>query len=374
MTAHSRLGPSSSERWLNCPGSVLLTKDMPDTSSEYAREGTAAHTLSEWARRENKPVSDYIGRSIEVEGQTFTVDREMADAVQVFVDYCDQLGGYAFFEERVQYDDYAPGGFGTADVIRVDGGVCYVTDLKHGRGVKVDARDNPQLKLYALGTYLSLKWLFPDIKEFRLAIVQPRLDHIDEWSITLDDLLHWAETVVRPAAMRAMLPGQPLVPGDHCQFCPAKVVCRAREQWVLDTVRNEMGDLDAPLLTNDEIAALLPRIESIRRWCGDLERYAFREVSGGRAVGDYKIVEGRSTRTWANEAAAIEYLDHMLGEDAYEPRKLISPAQAEKRLGKKNEVLQTLVTKPKGAPKLAPGSDPRPAIQIDVTQEFEVLE
>ena len=384
---HSPLGPSAAERWLNCPGSVLLTRDIPDHSSDFANEGTAAHTLSEWCRNEQTPAKHYKGMEINVKTEdgikVFKIDAEMINKVQEFLNYVNQFGGDAFYELRAVFDHWVPGGFGTADDVRIQDGVCVVTDLKYGKGVQVYAEDNPQTKLYALGTYQQLRHLY-DFDRFQLNIHQPRLDHIDEWEISLPELLVWAEDVVKPVAAIAMKPGAPIVPGVWCQFCKIKTTCKVRAEAVLETVVEDFVNLDAingsevlqsAVLTNDQMAHILPKLDMIKAWCTDLEVRAVREILQGHQVGDYKLVEGRSNRKWRDESNAEAALrECKLKVSEIFKSTLISPTEAEKLLGKKHPVIISQVIKPRGKPKLAPGSDKRPAMVISAEDEFADLD
>lgn len=226
---HSELGPSSSDRWMNCPGSVLATRGMKG-QSEYAAEGTAAHELSKWVRETGKPALDWKGTTIVVGDYQFKVGKPMIDSVQTFVDDCAKLPGDAYFEERVDYEEIVPGGFGTSDDIRITEGLCTVTDLKHGTGVKVFAKENSQLKLYALGTYWKHRWLY-EFDRIVLRICQPRLRHFETDEISLGHLLQWGFDVVRPAAKIAMTPGAPIVAGPWCKFCKIKETCKVRADY-----------------------------------------------------------------------------------------------------------------------------------------------
>lgn len=380
--AHSILGPSASERWLSCPGSVLLTKNMPDPGSWFAAEGTAAHTVSDWTRRQNQKAHSYIGRVLKVDEHEFVVDQEMADSVDDFVTTVEQIPGVPLYEARVHYTSWVPGGFGTLDDGRLNGKVAHVTDFKHGKGIQVFAKNNSQLKLYAVGVLHDLGWLWPELDTFVLGIIQPRLRHEDRFEVKKSELLEWMRDEVQPIAERAMLPGAPLKAGSWCQFCPAKRVCKVRADFVLKTVSGEFGDLDSPqnlaVLTNDDIAAILPHLENVKKWCGDVESHALSQLAKGAPVGKWKVVEGRSNRAYsASEAEVVAKLEPILGDDLWTEPEVISVAQAEKKLGgpkKAAPVLAGLVTKPRGAPKLASGDDPRPAMVVDVTTEFVDLD
>ena len=379
---HSEVGPSASERWLECPGSVLLSRDVEDQSSWFAAEGNVAHDLSERCRNEGKPAEHWRGTKVKVDDFEFEIDQEFIDNVDEFVEWVEQWPGEALVEARVSYEEYVPGGFGTLDDGRVIDGLCRITDLKYGKGVQVYAKDNPQLKLYALGTYLKLKDKYK-FRDFILTIHQPRLNHVDSFEITLDDLLEWAETVVKPTAAIALQPNAPLKAGDHCRFCPIRKPCKVRADYVLNSVSDEFDDLDEKeikLLTLSEVGMLLPRLPNIKKWCDDLEAYAKEQVAMGKPVvhpdtGPYKIVEGRAVRNWIGsdddvfDALALEFDDA----DRLWERKLLSPAKAEKALGKKIDI-SDLIEKPPGSPTLVPGTDKRPPMEIKVENEFEDLD
>lgn len=226
---HSDLGPSSSERWMNCPGSVLATKGMKGQST-YAAEGTAAHELSKWVRETGKPALDWKGTTLVVGEYEFKVGKPMIDSVQTFVDDCDKLPGDAYFEAMVHYDHWVPGGFGTGDDFRIQDWLCNITDLKHGTGVKVFAKDNSQLKWYAIGTYSRWSWLY-EFNRFVLRIDQPRLKHFEEFEISLGHLMQWAYDVGRPAAKLALTPGAPIVAGSWCKFCKIAKTCQVRADY-----------------------------------------------------------------------------------------------------------------------------------------------
>jgi hypothetical protein len=380
-SSHSDVGPSGAERWIHCEGSVLLTRGMKSPDTIYSAHGTAAHTVSEWCRVENKHASHYLGRVLKVGAFEFTVDDEMVAAVDAFVSYVEQFPGVPLYEVRVHYDEFVPGGFGTLDDARLQDRVARVTDFKFGTGVQVSAQDNAQLKLYAAGLRQDFGWLW-DFERFILAVHQPRLDHIDEFEIKTTELMEWMRDVVAPAAERAALPGAPLKAGSHCQFCPAKRVCKVRADFVLQTVAGEFGDLDAPqnlaLLTNDEVAKILPNLDIVRKWCKDVEAHALGELARGQPVGDWKVVEGRSNRAYsASEGEIARTLEPLLGGELWNPPTLKSPAQVETLLGgkaKAKDVLAPIVHKPKGKPTLVPGSDRRPEMVIDVTADFGDLD
>jgi hypothetical protein len=199
---------------------------MPGQVSIYAAEGTAAHTLSEWCREQSVSALHFKGQILKVDSYQFKVNKAMIAAVDEFCAYVAKLPGIPFYEKRVSYEPWAKGGFGTLDDGRL-ANVCYITDLKFGKGIQVFAKDNVQLMLYALGLYHHYRHIF-DFDRFVLTVFQPRLKHTDVWEISLRDLLEWADYVVEPIATRALLPGAPFKAGPWCRFCPAKDVCRTK--------------------------------------------------------------------------------------------------------------------------------------------------
>lgn len=246
--AHSVLGPSSAERWLNCPGSVLLPGEAPQ--SEYAAEGTAAHTLSEWVRN-GRPLSEFKGKLLKVGDYEFKVGKNMMDSVQTFVDEVNAEGpGPALTEERVNYEEIVEGGFGTMDHARLRDGWCSVKDFKHGKGVVVGAKENSQLMLYALGVWFKYKWVY-EFDQFELSICQPRVKHFDAWEISLGRLLQWAYDVVRPGARRALMPDAELKAGSWCKFCKVKDTCSVRAAYKANHERSPDRPEDAFVNLNE---------------------------------------------------------------------------------------------------------------------------
>jgi Protein of unknown function (DUF2800) len=218
---HFALGPSSSERWLNCPGST------GQGQTEYAAEGTCAHTLSEWVRLSGKPAEHWKGVTLQSGEFQFKVGKGMIDSVNTFVEDVVKEGpGAALVEEKVGYNELVAGGFGTADHARLLDWVCRVKDFKHGKGVVVAAKENTQLMLYALGIYFKYRWIY-DFDKFVLSICQPRVHHFDEWEVSLGKLLEWGFDVVRPGALRVH-PDAPRVAGPWCKFCGHKNDCPVR--------------------------------------------------------------------------------------------------------------------------------------------------
>lgn len=354
---HAVLSASGAERWLNCPGSVALTRDLPDTTSSYAEWGTRCHELGELALR-NRLLGEHV---VFEEGK---YDAEMFEAVAAYRSFAEKLldehaeKPIIFIEARLDFSRWVPGGFGTADLVLVfpQARKAYMVDLKGGQGIKVYAEQNPQLMLYGAGT-LDLLDCMVEIDEIELCIAQPRLDHFDRWAISTADLLAWLAKV-KPVAEDAYRGSAKLAAGDWCTFCKVKNTCpeRAREAVALF----EEHDVTPGLLTMEQIAALLPKLPRILSWAKGIQDFAYEQAfQHGAKVPGYKLVAGRSTRKWSDEKRVAEVLaEEGFTEDDIWTKKLIGLTEAEKLVGKKHRVFE-LTVKTEGKPTLVPESDQR---------------
>lgn len=392
---HSELGPSSSDRWINCPASVRATRGKPNQSTEWTAQGSAGHALAELARKESVPVKHYKDWTIKVEGREYKVDNEFISGVQEYLDLCDEKAppdSIQMSEVRVQYARWIPGGFGTTDDLRIHHDVFRDTDLKYGKGVQVWAQGNSQIRLYGLGAYEEFKWLGYRPSKFILGIHQPRLSHYDEEELSYKELMEWANDVL-PKAYKEVGEGTRFNPGPHCKFCKIRATCRVRTNAMLETVLRDFEDLDElesrsaaaveyimnAELTPDELAKILPALENIKKWAAHVELHATKSLIHGEAIGDWKLVEGRSNRKFIGsdeEVVGALTLAGVPEDECYRPREVRSPAQIEEVIGKKafKAIADGLVHKPPGKPKLAPGSDKRPPMQHSVLEEFENLD
>lgn len=384
---HAELSPSSAHRWIACPGSVALCRGLPDEGSSFAREGTIAHALAQRCLTDGTDAAAHLDTVIADGDAEGTVTADMAENVQVHLDYVRNLGAdVVMVEESVPIDHITleEGARGTADVIAVKGTTMHVIDLKYGRGVRVDSEENPQLALYALGAMALYGDLF-DVQSLRVSIVQPRLNHISEWEVPISWLAGFAEKT-RRAAVRAMQPTEFLRAGeDQCKFCRAKGHCPELARVSLEAVVGEFPDLSAdpaPLveaatrreLSTGDLSRLLPLLPLIEDWCGAIRGRALRELENGASIPGWKVVAGREgQRKWINEAeAARVLLEAGLGEDDIYTRELLSPTQAGKNKRLAGVDLSDLVARAPGKPTLVPESDPREAIGA-VEDAFSVL-
>lgn len=376
--AHALLSASGASRWINCPPSARLTEHIPDTRSGYADEGTAAHELSEIKlRRSLYPCNSQERKRLADALEQFKATNpyygpEMENAVQDYVDIVNERFMEAkarssdtlvLLEERLDFTEWVPDGYGTGDVVFISDGVLEIIDLKYGKGVPVSAVGNAQIRLYALGAWSGYSYLY-DIQEVRMTIVQPRLDAISTDVISIDELLEWAESVVKPAAALADAGEGEFKAGDHCRWCKVKATCRARADANMAALEYEFRD--PALLTLEEIGSILFVAEQLKTWAKDVEEYAFEQAKRGNKIPQWKLVEGRSNRTITDKEAAMAILSKAFREtDRFlKPQELLGIGELEKRIGKKKlaELLDGLIVKPPGKPVLVPESDKRPEL------------
>ena len=370
-TKHARLSASSAFRWINCPGSVALSDQCPaPASSSYADEGTLAHAIGELKLRY---VNDEISkRQLNAKMKPLLQNEyycgEMEEATGYYADAViealEAAGEDAelMIEQQFSLSRWVPEGFGTSDAVVIGGGVIQVIDLKYGKGIKVDARNNPQLRLYGLGAANLFDSLY-DFDTVRMTIIQPRLDHISTEELPLSELLAWAEDDVKPRAQMAMDGTDYTAVGDWCRFCPAKAVCRKRAEYNLSIAKDDVRK--PPLLSDEEIGEVLRRADELQHWVKDVGDYALEQALAGKQYDGWKLVEGRSVRKYADDLKVAEALKAAGYDEAmlYE-RKLYGISAMEKIVGKKRltETLGDLIVKPAGKPVLVPESDKREAI------------
>lgn len=377
---HANLSASAAKRWLNCPPSVRLTENMPDTSSEYASEGTLAHAIAELKVRkkfEAMSKSKYE-KGFDVLKADPLYQPEMDGYTDQYLDYIlaiahgyNKIKPYVAIEKRLDYSHIAPGGFGTGDCVMMCGNDLHIIDFKYGKGVAVSAEDNPQLKLYGLGALNEYSILY-DITNVTLHIVQPRLtDGNSAWSISAADLIAWGESI-KPIAELADKGQGEFKCGDWCRFCKAKAVCKTRAEYFLEAEKLE--SVPAELLTNSELGDILTRAQNIKNWITDIEDYALKEILSGRAVDGWKAVEGRSNRAIKDIDAAFSVLTANGYDEAmlYE-RKPITLTALEKLVPKPQltALIGEQIIKPQGKPTLATADDKRKDFNpIDVNKIF----
>lgn len=377
---HALLSASSAHRWLACTPSAKLEEQFPDTTSEAAREGTLAHELAELKLRNYFYTTDFGKRKLNAAIKKLQKEElwqeEMMGYTDLYLDYiktvalADRTRGTAEIEKRVDFGQWVPGGFGTADCLLLKGKQLHVIDFKYGKGVPVSAENNPQMMLYALGAR-DLYSLLYHFEEFHLHIIQPRIDNVSEWVSTEEELLEFGAYAKERAALAIEGAGE-FCPGERqCRFCRAKATCRARaEENVRLAFSPDKGKLP-PLISSGDAGRYLSLGEDVKKWLEDLKEWALGECLAGREVPGWKAVEGRSSRDWTDMDAAFDKLTKSgITEEAmlYE-RKPLTLAQVEKLVGKKGfqEAVGEFVVKNPGKPALVKESDKREAITNKVT-------
>ena len=361
--SHAILSASSSHRWLNCNPSARLEQEFEDQETEAAAEGTAAHALCEHKLRKalklrsKKPISQYDCDEMDdyTDGYVQFVLEQLAQAKLTCPD------PQVLIEQRLDFSCYVPDGFGTGDCLIIASPRLHVIDFKYGLGVLVDAYRNPQMMLYALGALRIFDCLY-NITEVSMSIYQPRRENVSTWTISVDELMDWAENTLRPKADLAYKGEGEYSPGSWCQFCKAAVKCRARAEAKLDLARFEFAQ--PPLLTDAEIEEILGKLEDLTKWANEIMAYAQdAAINHGKEWAGYKLVESRTNRKYTDEEAVARAAASAGYRDIYK-KTLIPITEMEKLMGKRTfkEVLGGLIVKPAGKPTLVPASDKRPAI------------
>ncbi|MBK8156307.1 MAG: DUF2800 domain-containing protein [Streptococcus sp.] len=377
MGNHAILSASSSHRWLHCLPSARLELEFENTNGEAAKEGTAAHALSEHKLkkalriRSKRPTSEYD--SDEMEECTDAYVDFIMEQVELARKSC--TDPIVLIEQRLDFSCYVPDGFGTGDCVIISDDRLHIVDFKYGMGVLVDAEDNPQMKLYALGALEIYDSLY-DIKEISMTIFQPRRENVSTWTVPVEELKAWAEEELKPKAAKAYQGEGEYMPGSWCTFCRASTRCRARADENLKLAQMEFKM--PPLLTDSEIEEVLSILPDLTKWANEITAYATdAAVNHGKEWHGFKVVEGRSVRKYKDENAVAEKAVISGYKDIYR-KSLIPMTEMQKLMGKTKfeEILGNLIYKPPGKPTLVPKSDKRPAMNVaDAKNEFnEIME
>lgn len=389
---HAFLSASSANRWLNCTAAPTFEKNFPDSTSQYAEEGTVAHAICEIQARRKFGINldrNKLSRDLAKLKKSEYYDEEMLTTAKAYVDYLVEKAmtfdnpPYVVQEVKVDFSEYVPDGFGTCDCVMIGGGRLHITDYKHGKGVRVDAVGNPQMRLYALGALKHFSAIFGDtIKYVSMGICQPRLSETaSEESMTVKELRAWGESI-KPLAQAAYNGAGEYKSGEWCRFCKGRAQCKARAQKnsALEDFKDfiPQGKVDPAvavlpqearvmlgvpnMLTDEEVGELLTKGAELVKWYNDLQEYALGAILDGKTVPGYKVVAGKSIRAFKNVEAAFNilrskgYTDDILLE--HKPKTL---AALEKSIGKKefSELLSDEIIKPQGKPTLVAEGDKR---------------
>lgn len=388
---HARFSASSAERWIHCPGSVWMAEEIPDKPSVAAMEGTLAHELAA-LYVESMPggllpdpasintIKEKVDAFYQEHPELGGSFEEMSRILEPYLDYVageyqsvleKDAAAVLVAEQRVDYSHIAPKGFGIGDVIIIGDGLLEVIDLKYGKGVPVSAVGNPQIRLYALGAMKMFD--IYDFDSVKVAIYQPRRDGCTEELIGADELTRWASDVVTPATEAALADDPPFSPGEWCDshFCPGAVTCRARALYCLGA--EPYAKLEPMELDDEELSDALRRCSSLTAWAKKLEDYVTKRLLSGAPMKGWKLIEGMTKRRYRDDDAVVKAAkDAGYQEEMLYKKSLIGITEMEKLMGKKgfNQVLGTLVEKPKGRPTLVPESDPRPEYANNAKHDF----
>lgn len=371
---HSPLSPSSAFRWIKCTLSAKLNAALPDSTSEYALQGTAAHTLCEYK------LQKLLGKDAKDPTENLTYfDAEMADCTDSYQQYVSEQIETAkqfckdpivLVEQKLDFSKWVPHGFGTGDCVIVADNVLTVIDFKYGVGILVEAEQNPQMMCYALGALALFDSIY-DIENVVMTIFQPRRDNISTYELSKKELLQWADEILSPAAQLAAKGEGEFKAGKHCRFCKVKATCRKRAEYNLELARY---DFEIPAnLEDTEIEVILSKADELAAWCSDIKEYAFQQALNGKQWNGWKLVEGRSVRKYINEDAVAETVKNA-GYDPYE-HKVLGITAMTRMLGKAKfeNLLSSFIEKPTGKPALVPKSDKRPSINkaVQTADDFK---
>jgi hypothetical protein len=380
MTAHAKFGASNAKRRMNCPGSLNAEAPFPDESSPYAELGTAAHELGEFCLvNGHEDAFAFIGE----EHNGHKVDDNMARAVQVYIDHIRATAllepSLCRYEKRFSLDKLDPPMpmFGTADCIIYgkESGTLYVLDYKHGQGVAVEVEDNAQLKYYALGAILEIGDKAP-VNKVITVVIQPRAMHADgpvrSYSYSRDEIMDFGTELI-DAAHESLKPNAPRLAGDHCKFCKAAGTCSALRNDALAVAQDEFGAVkDLNDLTPAEVADYLEKVPLIEEWIKSLRRHANYILESGNALPGYKLVEKRPTRRWRVEDEFVAWAtEEGLDDDDIYEKKLKSPSQIERIVGKKNLPTSLVMAVSTGTSMVA-DTDNRPSVATLAADDFTV--
>jgi len=395
---HALLAPSAAKRWMTCTPSARVESLLPERGSAYAREGTIAHAVAECLLHYylgyeplavyDDPWGHYVDfvmacpeiRELESQAAQEGFDfREILETVHndyvgiVWSDYVKAMaedpGAVLLVEWRVGLSDYVPESFGSSDAIIIWADKMNVYDLKYGKGVRVHAKGNPQMRLYALGALIGPGETYP-VKTVRTTIIQPRLHAVSSDTIGAYDLLIWAADKLVPVAKAAWKGEGDFVPGEHCEFCRAKATCKALLEYTSRVVRSA-GEPES--MSAEDFAAVLGKLPTIESWISGVKARAMEMLERGEAVPGWKLVEGRSTRKILREAEARRILREAGFTPAdYDKVELRGITDLTRLVGGAktfNTLLGDLVEKQPGKPALAPADDPRKDYQPAVSAE-----
>lgn len=385
MSGHAKLSPSSAHRWTSCTASIKQSAGKPNNGSAASRQGSAEHLVSSECLTAGVMPAHYIGATVyfgcaldgtytpesftapDIVEHTVVIDEESAARCTAYVEFVRALvaaGGELLVEQRVPIGQITgeDGATGTSDAVILAGDTLIICDAKFGSN-RVDAFEpdgmpNKQLSLYAAGSLHEFGWM-GDFRHVRMIIVQPKLNHVSEHTMTVDALNTFVAGLTAAAEKTRTAP-EYVVTSDNCFFCPGRFDCAARQEYVMQAALKPFENLD-------DIGVLYGKLPLIRKWCDDLESTVRARLEAGHPVVGWKLVAGkRGSREWTDDTVVEAMLKKMRAKTMYE-QKLLSPTKAEKltkpELGPRQWAkLEALIRQPDGKPAIAPSDDPRPEV------------
>ncbi len=385
MADHALLSPSGATRWMACTPSARLEEFFQDAGSDFAREGTLAHAISENMLRSFFNIE---GKKEEwdAEVEKLTEDPMYSETMQEYVDdyvayiieeyettRAEDNGAVLFIEQKLDLRDYIPESFGTGDAIIISNRRLKIKDLKYGQGVRVSCEKNKQMMLYALGALKAFGFIY-DVETVEMTIYQPRMSNISSYEMAAVDLMDWAENELKPKAEMAHKGEGEFVAGKHCTFCKVKATCKALAEENLRLAKYDF--IDSFLLSDADVADILDRADMFTNWINAVKEHAFKQALNGKKWPGYKLVEGRANRKYTDEKAIADtLLDNGYPEAIIYEKSLLPISKMEKAIGKKSfgSLLEKLVYKPSGTPTLVPESDKRAEFTLkpDASEDFK---
>lgn len=361
--SHALLSASSSHRWIRCPPSARLCENFEDKGSDYAKQGSEAHSLCQFK------LESMLGmKTTDPTAALSFYDEEMENCAENYALYVMEQVAKAketctdpvvLIEQRLDFSRWVESGFGTGDCVIIADGALSVIDYKHGKGILVEAENNPQMLCYSLGAVELFDGIF-DFDTINITIYQPRRENISTFTLSKAELLQWADDVLAPAARLAYTGEGAFESGEHCYFCKTKATCRKRAEHNLELARY---DFEKPAtLEDEEIEAILLKVDDLVSWASDIKAFALQAAISGKEWAGWKLVEGRANRKYIDETAVADAVA-AAGVNPYE-QKLLGITAMTATLGKMQfeEVLGQLICRPQGKPTLVPESDKRPAM------------
>lgn len=358
---------------MNCTPSARLESKYDESSSVYAAEGTLAHEFGDLVLKNftGEISQNVLTQELKRLRKDKLYTSEMEGEVEKYTDYVTETyleakaknpDAKLFVEQRIDFSHLVEKGYGTGDGTIVSDGVLDIQDLKYGKGIQVYAEENTQLMLYGSGTLRAMEMLY-DIHTVRLTIIQPRLNHIDTWDISADELRAWGVTVVKPLAKKAYEGSGVKKAGSWCKFCKIKALCKTLADQNLSLAQDDFQD--PHLMTNKRLGEVYKQMPMLVDWVNAVGSHMLKEALSGEVFEGFKLVRGRSNRKWVSESKVEEILNKTFKKEQYTNTKLKGIGDVEKLVGKTEftKLLGSTVIKPEGTPQLVDQLDKRPEME-----------